>query len=443
MNGISSSRKAWRGLPAFFASMSASSSAFSSILSASLRSAAARSPGGVAAQPGQRLARGGYRRVDVLDRRLRHLRHRLGGRGIQDFQSHASTSVTVSIRLPRRSSSGKSASGSMHCSGGSAPRASTAPRASSLTAAAAGAAVETMPPPRPHSSCGGVKDVTRAVRPARVRLDDVRGHGLRGRGQRSRGHVGALRLSCRGELAQALEQGGREREAEARLAASEAAGKRAHLGVDRVDRLAVADRVGEAHRRRPARAARARPAHRRGSRPAASSVRRSASGARTGSSLRPGASRSRPPAATCTASSFSAPSTRAACARHDVRLARARAHPEDREQAGALEVVVELELLAGHPVEAAEVDVVRPGVEARAHRVEVDPVAGRVHDDVGARDAVRHLTPCHRRDAPSSRAPCPGRGRRAGAARPRPTRPGRARSRARSCRRHRGSRRAS
>ena len=181
MNGISSSRNAWRGLPAFLASMSASSSAFASIRSASFSSAARALAGRRGGPAGQRLARGGDRRVDVLDRRLRHLGHRLAGCGIQDFQSHASTSVTVSIRLPRRSSSGKSASGSMHCSGGSAPRASTAPRASSLTAAAAGAAVETMPPPRPHSSCGGVKDVTRAERPPAVASIDVRGHGLRGR----------------------------------------------------------------------------------------------------------------------------------------------------------------------------------------------------------------------------------------------------------------------
>ena len=44
----------------------------------------------------------------------------------------------------------------MQRSGGSAPRASISPRASRRTAAAAGEAVETMPPPRPHSSCGGV-----------------------------------------------------------------------------------------------------------------------------------------------------------------------------------------------------------------------------------------------------------------------------------------------
>ena len=44
----------------------------------------------------------------------------------------------------------------MQLSGGSAPRRSMEPRASSLTAAAAGEAVETMPPPRPQASFGGV-----------------------------------------------------------------------------------------------------------------------------------------------------------------------------------------------------------------------------------------------------------------------------------------------
>ncbi len=51
----------------------------------------------------------------------------------------------------------------MQLSGGSAPRRSIAPRASSLTAAAAGVAVETMPPPRPQASFGGVTLRARTV----------------------------------------------------------------------------------------------------------------------------------------------------------------------------------------------------------------------------------------------------------------------------------------
>ena len=40
------------------------------------------------------------------------------------------------------------------------------PRASSLTAAETGVAVETTPPPRPHSSIGSVTARTRTVRPS-------------------------------------------------------------------------------------------------------------------------------------------------------------------------------------------------------------------------------------------------------------------------------------
>src|SRR5262245_725605 len=64
--------------------------------------------------------------------------------------------VMKSKRTPRPSSSANISSGSMQLSGGSAPRRSIEPRASNLTAAAAGVAVETMPPPRPQARCGGV-----------------------------------------------------------------------------------------------------------------------------------------------------------------------------------------------------------------------------------------------------------------------------------------------
>ena len=57
MNGISSSRNASIGLPALSDSSSAISSACSSIASASFSSAAARSPGVVADQLGERGAR--------------------------------------------------------------------------------------------------------------------------------------------------------------------------------------------------------------------------------------------------------------------------------------------------------------------------------------------------------------------------------------------------
>ena len=47
---------------------------------------------------------------------------------------------------------------------------------------------------------------------------------------------------------------------------------------------------------------------------------------------------------------------------HHVRLAGARAHAEQRQQPCLLELVVQLELLAGQPVQAAEVDVVAAGL---------------------------------------------------------------------------------
>src|SRR5262249_1432404 len=64
--------------------------------------------------------------------------------------------LATSKRTPRCSSSANISAGSMQLSGGSAPRFVMLPRARSLTAAAAGVAVETIPPPRPHSSLGGV-----------------------------------------------------------------------------------------------------------------------------------------------------------------------------------------------------------------------------------------------------------------------------------------------
>src|SRR5262249_26988264 len=60
------------------------------------------------------------------------------------------------------------------------------------------------------------------------------------------------------------------------------------------------------------------------------------------------------------------------------------ADSEQREQPGPLELLGELELTSGHVVEAAEIEVVAAGGERRPHRVEVDPVAGRVDKDAGA-----------------------------------------------------------
>ena len=87
--------------------------------------------------------------------------------------------LLTSKRTPRASSSANISSGSMQLSGGSAPRLVMLPRANSLTAAAAGDAVETIPPPRPQASLGGVTLRARitVVRPGH--LDDVDGERVR------------------------------------------------------------------------------------------------------------------------------------------------------------------------------------------------------------------------------------------------------------------------
>ncbi len=68
--------------------------------------------------------------------------------------------------------------------------------------------------------------------------------------------------------------------------------------------------------------------------------------------------------------------------RHQVRLARARPDAEHCEQPGLLELAVQLELLRGDVVEAAEVEVVRPGPQAGPLRVKVDAIARRVDQGV-------------------------------------------------------------
>ena len=93
----------------------------------------------------RQLARAGRRQRDAVLVRLD-----LGG----DADPHAadcrSGRPDLELAVAARSSSGNRSSGSMQRSGGSAPRASIRPRASSRTAAAAGAPVETTPPPSPQ-----------------------------------------------------------------------------------------------------------------------------------------------------------------------------------------------------------------------------------------------------------------------------------------------------
>src|SRR3954451_14904664 len=75
------------------------------------------------------------------------------------------SSTFTSTRQPRGTSSANSASGSTQLSGGRTPRSVIAPRASRRTAAAAGVAVDTTPPPIPHLSIGSVTARTRTARP--------------------------------------------------------------------------------------------------------------------------------------------------------------------------------------------------------------------------------------------------------------------------------------
>ena len=74
---------------------------------------------------------------------------------------------------------------------------------------------------------------------------------------------------------------------------------------------------------------------------------------------------------------------------HDIRLARRRAHPEHRQEAGVAKARVQADLLAGDMEEAAEVDVVRPRPERRLHRRQVDAVGGRVHEHRRACERLR------------------------------------------------------
>ena len=80
---------------------------------------------------------------------------------------------------------------------------------------------------------------------------------------------------------------------------------------------------------------------------------------------------------------------------------------------------MQLRLLAGHPVQATEIDVMRAGLQAGTMASRLIRVTGRVDHDIRSGDSVgyRHFAP--RRDRRRWRAPSPGRGRPASARRPR------------------------
>ena len=99
-----------------------------------------------------------------------------------------------------------------------ARRSGRAPAAAA--AAAAGAAVETMPPPSPQRSTGRVTARTRTARPRRAPRSRGRTRCLAEAGAARRPLLDPFRLGGAGELAQAFEQRGGQREPEARLARS-------------------------------------------------------------------------------------------------------------------------------------------------------------------------------------------------------------------------------
>jgi hypothetical protein len=78
---------------------------------------------------------------------------------------------------------------------------------------------------------------------------------------------------------------------------------------------------------------------------------------------------------------------------HDVRLARGGAHAEQGQETRPLELAVKLELAGGHVVEPTEVDVVAAGPQARPHRVDIDAVAGRVHEHEGVLQGLAQPLP--------------------------------------------------
>ena len=188
--------------------------------------------------------------------------------------------------------------------------------------------------------------------------------------------------------------------------------KRGQLGVQRVDRLTLADRIAVVdrtaigHRRRP------RPGARRGSAPARTSARRSASAARTGAaagrrSRRPGRDRPRRPRSSRSARPRASSSTpwRAIT----LVLPGLEPIPSNRQQARLLELVAQPQLAPRRPVQPAEVEVVAAGGQARLHRLEVDAVRGRVDEHVAPSQPRRRASSTARASTSSARAlppPC-------------------------------------
>ena len=69
---------------------------------------------------------------------------------------------------------------------------------------------------------------------------------------------------------------------------------------------------------------------------------------------------------------------------HHVRLARARPHAQQCQAVGLREALAKLQLLRGHPVQPTQVEVVAARGHRGFHRLQVDPVGGRVDQHLAA-----------------------------------------------------------
>ena len=267
-------------------------------------------------------------------------------------------------RGARARGTGRRARRSARAAARRAPR--SGPRASSRTAAAAGAPVETTPPPRPHRSHGRGDGAHphRASRRRKPRRRAPRRCWRRAGApppRRPRSRSGGARASSRS----ALEQRRRQRQPEARLAGSRSCRRRcaarsaACRSCRRADRLAEVDR----RRRRCSGSISTRLAVAQHDR-RASSARRSASAARRDTTGRRGGSRSRPAAhhvdalgaAPSSRTARDAPSRSSCPGSSPCRAAPAGRRARTRRAARAA---------ARHPVQAAEVDVVAAGLAGR------------------------------------------------------------------------------
>ena len=300
--------------------------------------------------------------------------------------------------------------------------------------------MDTIPPPSAHSSIPRVMAVTRTVSPRGLAastawMDTVFGDdGTAARAAASMSVVGGP-----DQPAHALQHRGRQRQAEAALGAAEALREGAHLGVQRVDRLGLADRVGEVER---AAVLQRLELHRlavAGWPSAPSSARRPGCAGRRGSWGRFGGSRSRPPAHTSTRSGV-VPSSRTARTAITLVLPGEDPMPSSASSPASWKRSCSRQLLAGQVVEPAEVDVVRARLAGR-------PPSRRGSPGSWRRSPARPLprapppvpsarrqpwrVPCRRRGARPRRPLAPHPGRAAPARRPRRTRPGRALSRGR------------